>query len=69
MSTHKFGNRSPDTKKIACYHMAIHGSCPKGAECKFSHDRAELRAKARELHKQISVSPFFSVLENSEEVT
>ena len=69
MSTHKFGNRSPDTKKLACYHMAIHGSCPKGAECKFSHDRIELRAKARELHKQISISPFFSVLENSEEVT
>jgi hypothetical protein len=48
--------------RLACWSMVMNNECPNGRDCRFSHDKADLQAKAREIAKQISKSPHFSGL-------
>ena len=63
MGTQKFDqDKSGKPAKLACWSMVMNNECPNGRDCRFSHDRADLQAKAREIAKQISKSPHFSGL-------
>ena len=58
MATSCFGAQQTDIKMLGCVTMVLHGTCSKGSACMFSHDTPELQAKAKEIHKQLSASPY-----------
>ena len=69
IATSRFGAQQTDRNMLGCVTMVLHGNCAKGSACKFSHNKPELQAKAKEMHKQLSASPCFQGLTDSELVT
>jgi len=55
-----------DPKKFPCTLKAQFGECKKEG-CKYSHDEAFCRAKAKEMHKAWSKSPYLAAMEHGEE--
>ena len=66
MATSRFGAQQTDSKMLGCVTMVLHGTCSKGSACKFSHNTPEIQAKAKEMHKQLSASPYSQGLNGPE---
>jgi len=67
MATSKFGaSRDFDPKKLPCSLKAQYGECKKEG-CKFSHDEAMCRMKAKEMQKAWSKSPYLAIMEHGED--